>query len=207
MSIDNKESYQKLIKMVFGGELPNEEERIIWKIVKEHLPPIEYKVLDARIRQRMTLQNVADVYLGRTTRERARQIEAKALRKLRHPVVSRKLLASSQPLVYYLKEILQGIQDVCVEIKKASYVKPRVTVAYERAEESSASLLLTPIDDLELSVRSRNCLSYARIKTIGKLIMHTEKELLKYRNFGKKSLDEIQEVLLQRGLMLRKAKP
>ena len=63
-------------------------------------------------------------------------------------------------------------------------------------------LLLRPIDDLELTVRSANCLKAESIYYIGDLIQKTEVELLKTPNLGKKSLTEIKEVLAQRGLAL-----
>ena len=62
--------------------------------------------------------------------------------------------------------------------------------------------LLRPIDDLELTVRSANCLKAESIYYIGDLIQKTELELLKTPNLGKKSLTEIKEVLAQRGLSL-----
>ena len=60
--------------------------------------------------------------------------------------------------------------------------------------------LVTPVTDLELSVRSSNCLKEAKIKTIGDMVKKTEIEMLKYRNFGKKSLSEIQKILQDMGL-------
>ncbi len=62
--------------------------------------------------------------------------------------------------------------------------------------------LMRPIDDLELTVRSANCLKAENIYYIGDLIQRTEVELLKTPNLGKKSLTEIKEVLAQRGLSL-----
>ncbi len=58
------------------------------------------------------------------------------------------------------------------------------------------------VEELELSVRSYNCLKAANIKTVGELVTKTENEMLKYRNFGKKSLTEIREVLTKYGLSL-----
>jgi DNA-directed RNA polymerase subunit alpha len=63
-------------------------------------------------------------------------------------------------------------------------------------------LLLRPVDDLELTVRSANCLKAENIYYIGDLIQRTEVELLKTPNLGKKSLTEIKDVLAQRGLSL-----
>jgi DNA-directed RNA polymerase subunit alpha len=56
-------------------------------------------------------------------------------------------------------------------------------------------VLLTPVDELELSVRSHNCLRAANIKTIADLVRRDESELLKFRNFGRKSLAELAEII------------
>ena len=61
-------------------------------------------------------------------------------------------------------------------------------------------LLHKAIDDLELSVRSANCLRNANIKTVGDLVVRSEKEMLETKNFGQKSLEEIQQVLDTMGL-------
>lgn len=72
----------------------------------------------------------------------------------------------------------------------------------ERQEESVDPVLLRPVDDLELTVRSANCLKAENIYYIGDLIQRTEVELLKTPNLGKKSLTEIKDVLASRGLSL-----
>jgi DNA-directed RNA polymerase subunit alpha len=58
------------------------------------------------------------------------------------------------------------------------------------------------VDELELSVRSYNCLKNANIRTIGELVQKTEAEMLKTKNFGRKSLNEIKEILTNMGLSL-----
>ena len=63
-------------------------------------------------------------------------------------------------------------------------------------------ILLRPVDDLELTVRSANCLKAEDIYYIGDLIQRTETELLKTPNLGRKSLNEIKEVLASKGLTL-----
>jgi len=63
-------------------------------------------------------------------------------------------------------------------------------------------ILMRPVDDLELTVRSANCLKAENIYYIGDLIQRSENELLKTPNLGRKSLNEIKEVLASRGLML-----
>ena len=60
--------------------------------------------------------------------------------------------------------------------------------------------LFKSIDDLELSVRATNCLRSANIATVGELVQRSENDMLKTKNFGRKSLDEIKGVLLDMGL-------
>jgi len=68
--------------------------------------------------------------------------------------------------------------------------------------EEIRKLLSMSINEIELSVRAANCVAGANIKTIGELVQKTEAEMLKYRNFGKKSLNEIKEILVGMGLSL-----
>jgi len=63
-------------------------------------------------------------------------------------------------------------------------------------------LLNMSVNEIELSVRAANCLNNANITTVGQLAMKSEQEMLKYRNFGKKSLNEIKDKLTQLGLAL-----
>jgi DNA-directed RNA polymerase subunit alpha len=74
--------------------------------------------------------------------------------------------------------------------------------AAAESEEQIDPILLRPVDDLELTVRSANCLKAENIYYIGDLIQRTEVELLKTPNLGKKSLTEIKDVLASRGLSL-----
>ena len=69
-------------------------------------------------------------------------------------------------------------------------------------DERLRGLLDTPVEELELSVRSSNCLRNENIRTIGDLTRKTEEEIAKTRNFGRKSLDEIKKRLEERGLHL-----
>jgi DNA-directed RNA polymerase subunit alpha len=71
-----------------------------------------------------------------------------------------------------------------------------------RGNASFDPILLRPVDELELTVRSANCLKAENIYYIGDLIQRTENELLKTPNLGRKSLNEIKEVLASRGLTL-----
>ena len=69
-------------------------------------------------------------------------------------------------------------------------------------EEKINEHLFRSVDELELSVRSYNCLKNANIRTIGELVQKTDAEMLKTRNFGKKSLNEIKAILTEMGLSL-----
>jgi DNA-directed RNA polymerase subunit alpha len=92
--------------------------------------------------------------------------------------------------------ILQQQVSVFVDLESES--EP---VAVEEEDEIDP-ILLRPVDDLELTVRSANCLKAENIYYIGDLIRRTEVELLKTPNLGKKSLTEIKDVLASRGLSL-----
>lgn len=67
-------------------------------------------------------------------------------------------------------------------------------------KERVKKILLTNVDDLELSVRAHNCLKAANIKNLAELVMREESEMLKFRNFGRKSLSELTEIVENLGL-------
>ncbi|WP_286875792.1 DNA-directed RNA polymerase subunit alpha C-terminal domain-containing protein, partial [Marinimicrobium sp. UBA4509] len=92
--------------------------------------------------------------------------------------------------------ILQQQLAVFVDLEAEKQSTP------EEKEEAIDPVLLRPVDDLELTVRSANCLKAENIYYIGDLIQRTEVELLKTPNLGKKSLTEIKDVLASRGLSL-----
>jgi DNA-directed RNA polymerase subunit alpha len=92
--------------------------------------------------------------------------------------------------------ILQQQLAVFVDLEGEKQSEP------EEPEEQIDPILLRPVDDLELTVRSANCLKAENIYYIGDLIQRTEVELLKTPNLGKKSLTEIKDVLASRGLSL-----
>ncbi len=92
--------------------------------------------------------------------------------------------------------ILQQQLAVFVDLENEAEPEP------EEIEDEIDPILLRPVDDLELTVRSANCLKAENIYYIGDLIQRTEVELLKTPNLGKKSLTEIKDVLASRGLSL-----
>ncbi len=84
-----------------------------------------------------------------------------------------------------------------------NFEEPRAATEEERPSELPFNKnLLRKVDELELSVRSANCLKNDNIVYIGDLVQKTEAEMLRTPNFGRKSLNEIKEVLAQMGLHL-----
>lgn len=75
----------------------------------------------------------------------------------------------------------------------------------EKEEDQKEINLEKSIDDLELSVRSYNCLKRAAINTVGELTQKSEEDMMKVRNLGKKSLDEVKQKLAELGLGLRES--
>lgn len=92
--------------------------------------------------------------------------------------------------------ILQRQIAVFVDMEQQAQPEPK------EKEEEVDPVLLRPVDDLELTVRSANCLKAENIYYIGDLVQRTEVELLKTPNLGKKSLTEIKDVLASKGLSL-----
>lgn len=76
----------------------------------------------------------------------------------------------------------------------------QTSVQKDTEKERIKRILLTNVDDLELSVRSHNCLKAANIKTLADLVRRDEAEMLKFRNFGRKSLAELMEIVESMGL-------
>ena len=98
--------------------------------------------------------------------------------------------------------ILQHHLDVFVGYDKNA-VEFEEAVDKQDDEKAKLTKLLTmSVNEIELSVRAANCLNNANITTVGQLAMKSEAEMLKYRNFGKKSLNEIKEKLAGLGLTL-----
>ena len=104
------------------------------------------------------------------------------------------LTQSSAILAHHL-DVFVGYDKNAVEFEEAA----------DKQDEEKLKLkkqLNMSVNEIELSVRAANCLNNANITTVGQLAMKTEQEMLKYRNFGKKSLNEIKEKLSSLGLSL-----
>ncbi|MFH0732059.1 MAG: DNA-directed RNA polymerase subunit alpha [Candidatus Omnitrophota bacterium] len=107
---------------------------------------------------------------------------------------------SPKEALLYASNVLQRHLDIFVNFGKLPE-DLEITEEPEEDEELQAKLKV-PVSELELSVRSANCLEKAKIKTIGDLVSRSESEMLKYRNFGKKSLNEIMAILDKMGISL-----
>jgi len=107
---------------------------------------------------------------------------------------------SPKEALLYASHILQRHLDIFVNFGKLPEEEEEEMQTEE--ERELYERLRTPVSELELSVRSANCLKEARIKTIGDLVKKTEMEMLKYRNFGRKSLSEINKILADMSLSL-----
>jgi DNA-directed RNA polymerase subunit alpha len=98
--------------------------------------------------------------------------------------------------------ILQRHLDVFVGYDKTAVEFEQIVDTQDEERKRMKKLLNMSVNEIELSVRAANCLNNANITTVGQLAMKTEQEMLKYRNFGKKSLSEIKEKLAALGLSL-----
>lgn len=157
----------------------------------------EVRVIRQRFVEKKTLKDTG-ITEG-ITRERVRQIEAKAIRKLRHP--SRNIL-------------FRGVSYTEVKAHWADYYKlkaeyDQVFAAYQALSDRPAEevvrendILQKPLEDLDLSVRSYNCLRRAGRNTVGDVSKMTDVELSKVRNLGRKSAEEIKARLAEYGLTL-----
>jgi DNA-directed RNA polymerase subunit alpha len=104
---------------------------------------------------------------------------------------------SPEDAIAYSAKILKQQLDVFVNFEEVDEeIKPEA----EEEKGNIDEVLLRHVEDLELSVRSANCLKNAGINSIGELVQKTEAEMLKTKNFGRKSLSEIKDILTEYGL-------
>ena len=102
----------------------------------------------------------------------------------------------------YASNILQRHLDIFVNFGQLPEEELEEEVEMSKEEIEFYEKLKLPISELELSVRSSNCLREAGIKNIADLVKKTEEEMLEFKNFGKKSLTEIKQLLAAMGLSL-----
>jgi DNA-binding CsgD family transcriptional regulator len=173
------------------------------QIVLDTLTERERKVIACRYVERLTYDEVAK--LNGVHRERIRQIEAKALRKLRHPtkLVLYTAVPRSELTALWGKydKLLRGYERL-----KEAYAVVRQKEPDETeisAVLDGKTLLSTKLEELDFSVRTFNCLRRAGKNTLGEIADMTMDELLRVRNLGRKSAQEVINRLAERGLTLK----
>lgn len=110
---------------------------------------------------------------------------------------------SPNDAMFQASSIMRHHLDVFVADDSRSVAFDKASGAEQDSNTAHLRKLLNmSVNEIELSVRAANCLNNANITTVGQLAMKSEAEMLKYRNFGKKSLNEIKDKLVQHGLSL-----
>ena len=163
----------------------------------------ESTVLKLRYREKKTLVETGREF--NITRERVRQIEAKALRKMRHPSRAKAITAVSfeqfkeQSDKYFKLSQEYELLKSAFESVTNQTAEPSVIIPMAKLSET----MQNPLCDLELSVRSYNCLKRAGKNTLHDVCKMTESELQRVRNLGRKSYEEVIRKLQEYGLSLR----
>ncbi|HMD70156.1 MAG TPA: DNA-directed RNA polymerase subunit alpha [Bryobacteraceae bacterium] len=106
---------------------------------------------------------------------------------------------SPQDSIGYAAKLLKDHMAIFINFEEVPEQTEEVS---ERGLDKMNEVLNRSVEELELSVRSYNCLKNANIQTIGELVQKTEAEMLRTKNFGRKSLNEIKEILANMGLSL-----
>ena len=162
-NIKEKKEYPKnLLSQVFVNglptDLPDDVALVLEYIIQKTLTEREGRVLDMRYKRYMTMAAIGEEYGLRA--ERIRQIEAKAVRKLRHPSRSRYILMGMEGYINYLR-------DTAVEERLREYKKEIISLEKKIAEltdteyeEEKNELENAPLAELDLSVRTFNILSH-----------------------------------------------
>ena len=186
-TLDKKQKFEAELEIKVGrGFCPAEEnkklEQTIGVIAIDSLfspvRRVRYSVENTRVGQRTDYDKlIVEVWTdGRITPEDA-------------------MVQTSNILRHHLDVFCDYDKNVVIEFEEA---KEKVSAESIRLKK----ILNMSVNEIELSVRAANCLNNANITTVGQLAMKTEQEMLKYRNFGKKSLNEIKDKLSALGLTL-----
>jgi len=162
----------------------------------ETLSDREQKVLHLRYEEGLTYEQTGKEF--DVTRERIRQVEEKAMRKLRSPFLAKKYILVDAQTTQDLKKENEDLmlQVICLR-DKLKKIYDAVGVNPDEAEKKAKEAVkpepehLPSIDEMELSVRSYNCLKRAGIDTIDQLKGKTEADLRHVRNLGRKSIIEV----------------
>ena len=175
IKVENGRGYVPGTVRRYGDESPKSIGRIVLDASFSPVKRVSYTVESARVEQRTDLDKlVLEIETnGAVTAEDAVRSSAKIL-----------------------------VEQLAVFAQLEGELTDIFNAPAPRSSQQFDPILLRPVDELELTVRSANCLKAENIYYIGDLIQRTENELLKTPNLGRKSLNEIKEVLASRGLTL-----
>ena len=115
-------------------------------------------------------------------------------------------ITPEQSLEYATEVLIKHYEFILDSSKKKGVKEEMEEEILEEKKEDKKELLSKNVSEFDLSVRSMNCLKAANIKTIGDLVKKTEEDMLQYKNFGKKSLEELRDLLAKLGLSFKTSK-
>lgn len=201
-NIKEKKEYPKnLLSQVFVNglptEMPDDVALVLEYIIQKTLTEREGRVLDMRYKRYMTMAAIGEECGLRA--ERIRQIEAKAVRKLRHPSRSRYILMGMEGYINYLR-------DTAVDERLREYKKEIVALEKKIAvltdteyEEEQNELENAPLAELDLSVRTFNILYRAGYTTVRELLDADAEKIVSLPNLGLKNFSDLIDVLSEKG--------
>lgn len=175
----------------------------------------ERQVLCDRFEDELSLYETGKKY--NITRERIRQIEAKAIRKLRHPARMKYITQGYAATSGELRQIVEERYKSTLESLEAEYLvkiaelRDKISLIEDKTQKLTATKdaneiitdIGTPLEELNLSVRSYNCLARHGIKTLYDICALTYDDLQKVRNMGRKSVEEVVECVHSRMYRLK----
>jgi len=200
--VSNHDYPYDFVSLLFGNDVPSIE----WvndffddnlKYVMQTLTDREQKIIRLRDIEGYTLEAVAERL--QVTRERIRQIESKAIRKIRHPF-RMKMLQRGKKLTEWQLEINELESKL---IKKKDELIYQLNHPEEIIIDIKDDYDLKELYKLNLSVRTYNCLSRGGYKTLGELRDVSYDDLMRVRSLGKKSIKEIESMLKEYGIRIK----
>lgn len=201
-NIKEKKEYPKnLLSQVFVNglptDLPDDVALVLEYIIQKTLTEREGRVLDMRYKRYMTMAAIGEECGLRA--ERIRQIEAKAVRKLRHPSRSRYILMGMEGYINYLRDT--AVDERLREYKKEiiSLEKKIAELTDTEYEEEKNELENAPLAELDLSVRTFNILYRAGYSTVKELLDADAEKIVSLPNLGLKNFSDLIDVLSEKG--------
>lgn len=196
-----KEYPENLLSQVFVNglptEMPDDVALVLEYIIQKTLTEREGRVLDMRYKRYMTMAAIGEEYGLRA--ERIRQIEAKAVRKLRHPSRSKYILMGMEGYINYLRDT--AVDERLREYKKEiiSLEKKISELTDTEYEEEKNELENAPLAELDLSVRTFNILYRAGYSTVKELLDADAEKIVSLPNLGLKNFSDLIDVLSEKG--------